>query len=52
MIAPAVLACIGDWCWVEDRLPGDPGKGVRFVVMLPTVDKQDDLSLNIFYNKY
>jgi signal transduction histidine kinase len=23
--------------WVEDRVPGDPAKGARFVVMLPDV---------------
>jgi hypothetical protein len=34
MIAPAVFACLGGWCRVEDRVPGDHIKGARFVVML------------------
>lgn len=26
--------------WVEDRIPGDPGQGTRFVVLLPTVTNE------------
>ncbi len=30
--------------WVEDRVPGDHTKGARFVVMLPAVDDQSNIT--------
>ncbi|OPY30249.1 MAG: Bacterioopsin transcriptional activator [Methanocella sp. PtaU1.Bin125] len=34
-IVRALVDDFGGKVWVEDRVPGDPGKGARFVVILP-----------------
>ncbi len=37
-----LVGSYGGRVWAEDCVPGDPGKGSRFVVLLPAVDKKID----------